>query len=81
MGFKIGDKIYKLKNGQPDKTVIYEIKEILEEDRGNWHDGFSTTWFAVIISNETEEKIVIKHNQWGSYQKQYIIKVESPLNY
>ena len=81
MDFKPGDKIYKLINGQPDKTVIYEIKEIIEEDGGNWHDGFSTTWSAIIRSNETEEKIVIKHNQWGSYQKQYIIKVESPLNY
>ena len=77
MDFKKGDKIYKLKNGEPDKTVIYEIKEIIDEDCGNWYDGFYTIWFAVIISNGTEERIIIKHNQWGSYDKQYIVKIES----
>ena len=75
MDFKVGDKIYKLKNGEPDKTIIYEIKQILEEQYGNWHDGFYTTWSAIIISNEIEEKIIIKHNQWGSYHKENLVKI------
>ena len=81
MDFKIGDKIYKLKNGEPDKTIVYEIKEILKEQGGNWHDGYDTTWSAMIESNQIQEKIVIKYIQCGSYTREFIVKIESPLNY
>ena len=53
MDFKVGDKVYKLKydvkESTPDKSILYKIKEISVEEGGNWHDGFSTTWYAVLI--------------------------------
>jgi hypothetical protein len=77
MDFKIRDKVYKIINNQIDKNTIYEIKEIIEENEGNWHDGYSTTWIAILNNeNGEEERHVIKHNVWGSYHsKSTIVKI------
>lgn len=46
MDFSKGDKIYKIINGIVDKSKIYEIESVKEENDGNWHDGYITTWIV-----------------------------------
>jgi hypothetical protein len=80
MSFKVGDHIYKIINGTEDPSVKYRILQIHEEESGNWHDGYSTTWKAIIQvvrpnsiqeTPEMTENYILKHNQWGSYHLIY----------
>jgi|LauGreDrversion2_2_1035103.scaffolds.fasta_scaffold18765_1 hypothetical protein len=75
MDFKVGDKIYKLlNNGELDKTKIFEIKSITQNEDGNWHDGYSTFWVATLVG---EDKLfIITYKSWGSNTSNYAVKVE-----
>ena len=87
MDFKVGDNVYKLKydvkESTIDKSILYKIKEISVEHGGNWHDGFSTTWNAVIVPADiycsictTEDHLIIRHKIWGFDTQDYIVLAE-----
>jgi hypothetical protein len=63
MDFNPGDKIFKRKNCIIDKSKVYEIESITEENEGNWHDGYNTIWVASLVG-ETE-LFIIKFAIWG----------------
>ena len=83
MDFKVGDKIYKIINGNVDDTTMYQIIEISEREEGNYHDGFYTIYIAFILPIESDdssqkmEQYIIKRNQWGSYKRDYAILVNT----
>jgi sortase (surface protein transpeptidase) len=52
MDLKIGDKIYKRKNGITDKYKVYEIENIIEESEANWHNGYNTIWIAYLLGEK-----------------------------
>ena len=72
MEFNPGDKIYKRKNGVADKSKVYEIESITEENEGNWHDGYNTIWVASLVG-ETE-LFIIKFAIWGEITEFYAEK-------
>lgn len=72
MEFKPGDKIYKRKNGFADKSKIYEIESITEENEGNWHDSYNTIWIASLVGEN--ELFIIKFAIWGEITEIYAEK-------
>jgi len=72
MDFKVGDKIYKRKNGFVDKSKVYEIENITEESEGNWHDGYNTIWVASLVGEN--ELFIIKFAIWGEVTEIYAEK-------
>ena len=72
MEFKTGDKIYKRKNGIVDKSKVYEIESITEENEGNWHDGYNTIWIASLVGEN--ELFIIKFSIWGEITEIYAEK-------
>jgi hypothetical protein len=74
MDFKIGDKIYKRKNGILDKSKVYEIENIKIENGGNWHDGYFSNWTASLIG-ETELFIIV-FTVWGEKSETYAEKIQ-----
>lgn len=72
--FKIGDKFYKKKDETIDKSSIYIIKDVYEEDGGNWHDGFQKSLY-VIFENESKPYL-LAHKTLGSEMCIYGMKVE-----
>jgi len=74
MDFNPGDKIYKRKNGVADKSKVYEIESIKEENEGNWHDGYNTIWVASLVGED--ELFIIKFAIWGEITEIYAEKFE-----
>jgi hypothetical protein len=72
MDLKAGDKIYKRKNGIADKSKVYEIESITEENQRNWHDGYNTIWIASLVG-ETE-LFIVKFAIWGEITEIYAEK-------
>lgn len=72
MDLKAGDKIYKRKNGVADKSKVYEIESITEENEGNWHDGYNTIWIASLVGEN--ELFIIKFAIWGEITEIYAEK-------
>jgi|UniRef100_A0A6C0HQC6 hypothetical protein len=74
MDFLRGDKIHKIINGNVDKSIIYEIESVREENDGNWHDGYITTWTASLLGEK--QKFLLGLKIWGSMPEFYAEKVE-----
>jgi len=72
MDLNPGDKIYKRKNGIADKSKVYEIESITEENEGNWHDGYNTIWIASLVGEN--ELFIIKFAIWGEITEIYAEK-------
>lgn len=72
--FDIDDKIYKKINENIDKTKIYIIKEIYEEENGNWHDGYQKFLYAK-FENESNPYL-LAHKILGSVLYTYGVKVD-----
>lgn len=52
--YKVGQYIYKTKNNKIDTELkLYKILSIKEERGGNWHDGFSISYIATILSQDS----------------------------
>lgn len=73
MDFSRGDKIYKIINGIVDKSKIYEIESVKEENDGNWHDGYITTWIVTLFGEK--QKFLLGLKIWGSVPEFYAEKV------
>ena len=65
--YKVGQYIYKTKNNKIDTELkLYKILSIKEERGGNWHDGFSISYIATILSQDSTtdystEEYLIQH--------------------
>jgi hypothetical protein len=79
MNFQIGDKIYKIINGNVDVTTIYNIQEIIKDDSfGSWHDNYAIEYSALVKNNvlEKEEKILLYYSSSiNNICETYAIKV------
>jgi hypothetical protein len=74
MDFSRGDKIYKIINGDVDKSKIYEIDTIKIENGGSWSDGYFTNWVAFLVGED--EPLVIRFTVWGEKSEIYAEKAE-----
>jgi hypothetical protein len=73
-----GDKIYKIFKGVVDKSKVFEIESITQENYGNWHDGYITSWTASLVGEE--RLYMTEFRVWGtSYSEIYAEKVETDL--
>jgi hypothetical protein len=78
MDLKPGDKIYKIFKGVVDKSKVFEIESTTQENDGNWHDGYITSWTASLVGEERLYMTAFK--MWGtSYSEIYAEKVETDL--
>jgi len=76
MDLKPGDKIYKIFKGITDKSKAFEIEFITQEQDGNWHDGYITSWTASLVGEERLYMTAFK--MWGtSCVEIYAEKVEN----
>lgn len=75
MDLKPGDKIYKIFKGITDKSKVFEIESISEEQEGDWHDGYVTSWIASLVGEEM--LYIIAFKSWGSCAEIYAEKVET----
>ena len=77
MDFQKGDHIYLIKNNKIDRNIVYEICDCIQEEGGNWHDGYYTIWNATIQNIHTKEEIkqILKCSHWGSYSQVYVEKI------
>ena len=70
--FKVGDKIYKKMGETFDKTIVYEIKEIWQEEEGNWHDGYQRLLYVKL--DKEPNPYLLGHKILGSSISIYCIK-------
>jgi hypothetical protein len=70
--FKKGDYIYKLiKNELDQDLILYKILNIKEKKSGNWHDGYSITFTATLLSQD----IKTEYSNTEEYDIQYTNKM------
>jgi len=86
--YKVGQYIYKTINNKIDTELkLYKILSIKEERGGNWHDGFSISYIATILSQDsttdysTEEYLIQYINQMCQINLLYGIIVNDEYIY
>jgi hypothetical protein len=62
--FKVGDMIHKIINNKILIGIKYIILSIREKKGGNWHDGYTTEYIALIneFKEVFENKEINKHH-------------------
>ena len=87
--YKAGQYIYKttINNKIDAELKLYKILSIKEERGGNWHDGFSISYIATILSQDsttdysTEEYLIQYINQMCQINLLYGIIVKDEYIY
>ena len=77
--FKVGDMIHKIINNKILLEKRYIILSIREKKGGNWHDGYTTEYIALIneINEINEVKEVFENNETN--KEHNLVKVEEYL--
>jgi len=76
--FKEHDVVHLIKNNITDKTINYKICSIEIIKGGNWHDGYSETYYGLLENNITktiEKKELAYINLMCQIQNIYAIKI------
>ena len=75
--FKNDDLVYLIKDNIIDKSISYIIQDIEIETGGNWHDGYSETYYAYLKNTTTniiEKKLIAYISMMNNLKLFYIIK-------
>jgi GABA(A) receptor-associated protein len=76
--FKENDVIYLIKNNITDKNISYTIRNVEIIKGGDWHDGYSETYYGLLENNITkiiEKKQLAYINFMCQIQNIYAIKI------
>ena len=76
--FKEDDVVHLIKNNITDKTISYKICSIEIIKGGNWHDGYSETYYGLLENNITktiEKKELAYINLMCQIQNVYAINI------
>ena len=76
--FKKNDNIYLIKDNIIDKSITYTIHSIEIIKEGDWHDGYSDTYYGLLENNITkiiEKKLLAYINLMCQIQDIYAIKI------
>jgi hypothetical protein len=74
--FKVGDMIHKIINNKILLEKMYIILSIREKKGGNWHDGYTTEYIALIneINEMKEMKEVFELNNEIVEEEEYLLR-------
>jgi hypothetical protein len=71
--FKVGDKIHKIVNNIILIEKIYIILSIREKKGGNWHDGYTTEYIA-LMKEINENKEINKEHNLIEVEEEYLLR-------
>ncbi len=78
--FKKGDLVHLIKDNITDKTITYIIQDIEIIAGGNWHDGYSDTYYAYLENTKTniiEKKLIAYISMMNNINLLYVIKINN----
>jgi GABA(A) receptor-associated protein len=78
--FKKGDLVHLIKDNIVDKTISYLIQDTEIIAGGNWHDGYSDTYYAYLENTTTniiEKKLIAYISMMNNINLLYVIKINN----
>lgn len=72
--FKVGDMIHKIVNNIILIEKIYIILSIREKKGGNWHDGYTTEYIALIKEVFENKETNKEHNLIEVVEEEYLLR-------
>ena len=72
--FKVGDMIHKIVNNIILIEKIYIILSIREKKGGNWHDGYTTEYIALVKEVFENKETNKEHNLIEVVEEEYLLR-------